>query len=372
MKCSEKWVYEMNYRAAIITIDSYNYGNRLQNLAVQVLLSSYRMHVNTFKRRSNQLNKKNIKNIIKITAGFLNKILGIRQTRLLEYNRLYRFYKFNKNYINWDKRTLEAVCHTNYIDKHYDILITGSDQIWNYKFPFNSKLNLLAFGSDKLKRAALSASIGNIELTEEEKILFSKNLPRFDAVSVREDSANAILRFIRDDIVTLLDPTMLVDESYWKKKLKKTKLKIPRSYVFVYFLGDMESKIYKFIDKVCAESSLLIVDVNDIKNPYYGVDPIDFIKLIDSSEYIFTDSFHCSVFSILFEKKFSVYDRFGSQMHVSIRTDELLHKFDILDRKNIFEISKMEQVDYSKKELILEQERKRADLFIRSVLADSY
>ena len=67
-----------------------------------------------------------------------------------------------------------------------------------------------------------------------------------------------------------------------------------------------------------------------------------------------------------------MYDRFGSQMHVSIRTDELLHKFDILDRKNIFEISKMEQVDYSKKELILEQERKRGDLFIRSVLADSY
>lgn len=360
------------YRVGIITIDDcWNFGNRLQNLAMQKILKNMEYEVMTFHRKYSGVVDMSIKMKIKILLGKHQKISYFLQDRTLLYQRLYHFYNFNKQYIKWDKHIFEDV-PDKYLEKKYDALVVGSDQVWNFQFNFNKKENLLPEISSRVKKISVAASVGNTKLSIEELNLFRKYLNDFDAVSVREKSAIALLQpYYNGKIVQIKDPALLVGREYWEKIVQNSRLHIKKPYVLLFFLGPIRDDVFALCKELENCCQLQIINPNDVKNPYYGIGPIDFLKMIHDAEYVLTDSFHCSVFSILFQKKFSVYNRDTDEMDSSNRTDELLEMFQIKNSKNIFSMEKLvEQTPVNERFIddILEQERKNAEKFVRECI----
>ncbi len=171
-----------------------------------------------------------------------------------------------------------------------------------------------------------------------------------------------------------LDPTLLLNKNDWESLIKDINLKIDKKYALVYFLGN-NKKYWKFVKNYCKRKNieLKIVPVHDkdyfrkgaIKN---GVGPLEFLKYIHDSDICFTDSFHCTVFSNIFEKKIMVFDRFLSNDKNSqnSRINDYLNRFDLLGIKysGDFNISTPNYKIYEKK---LESYKEKTFDFINNI-----
>lgn len=367
----------IKYRVGIVSIDdSCNLGNRLQNLAMQKLLSDMGYDVKTFHRDYALLAHRTVKNRIRFLCGKFAFLFRHFYRRAFGLKRLYRFHRFNQKYIKWDGHLFEDVCGAQYLGKMYDALVVGSDQVWNFQFHFNTEENLLCHVPSSIKKISVAASIGNIRLTEREKELFQRNLGNFDAVSVREQSSIPLLQpYYSKKIVQIKDPTLLVGRKYWETIQRESDLQVGKNSALCFFLGGVSGEISKFCAELEHKYQMNMIWSNDDRNPYYGIGPIDFIKLVHNVEYILTDSFHCSVFSILFQKKFSIYDRMTKEMNTSNRTDELLEIFRIQNAKNIFSVEELTgQIPQSGDfiDAVLESEKRKMETFVRESLGRSF
>lgn len=363
----------MAYHIGIITIDdSGNYGNRLQNLAMQSFLADLGYDMHTFHRIYSPWNRLTLKKIVKLLLGQCIWISKKFFKKAFVFQRFYNFYRFNKHYIAWDKHTFENLPEISYLESNYDGLVVGSDQVWNFNFYFNDKGNLLSDISPEIRKIAVAASIGNTCLSDEERMLFQKYLNQFHAVSVREQSAISLLQpYYHRNIIQICDPVLLVGRKYWDRIKKDSRLKIKKRYILYFFLGTVRDEIQLFCQKVAEQMNLCIVDVNNSKDSCYGIGPVDFLEAVSSAEYILTDSFHCSAFSVLFQKKFSIYDRDTNDMDVSNRTDELLGLFGLRHVKNLFSLDELvcqKPLDGIMIDKILEPEKKKAEDFVKKNL----
>lgn len=363
----------MAYHIGIITIDdSENFGNRLQNLAMQTFLTELGYEVKTFHRSYSPWNNMSLKKIVKFLLGRNIWISKKIFKKAYIFQRFYNFYNFNKHYITWDKYTLENISGTSYLETQYEGLVVGSDQVWNFQFFFNDKENLIPDVSSKISKIAVAASIGNISLTAKERRLFQKFLNDFDAVSVRETSAIPLLQeYYCKNVVQICDPTLLMGRRYWERLEKESTVQVREPYILVFFLGEMGNRVRVFYKKMKEALHLQVIDAGYFMDPYYGIGPIDFLKIIYDAEYVLTDSFHCCVFSILFCKKFSIYDRETSDMDASNRTDELMQMFGLINTKNLYsfeEFAKQLPLEHEIIDGVVKAERKKAERFVKEGL----
>lgn len=130
-------------------------------------------------------------------------------------------------------------------------------------------------------------------------------LPRFDALSVRESSGVTILRETFDvSGMQVLDPTLLLDAEDYQSIIDSEPLTLPKNYIAVMFLDSehweelKNSNIYKEL----AQSYKFINICKDENNDFRPV--AHWLNFIKNAQYVITDSFHGSVFSIIFKKKF--------------------------------------------------------------------
>lgn len=221
-----------------------------------------------------------------------------------------------------------------------DVLITGSDQVWNFDW-FNPAF-FLDFPDCRAKRLAYGASAGRSNFREEEAAYLRQTLSRFDAVSVREDDLAAALKkqLQRDDIHTVVDPTLLLPEEEWSS-LASPRL-VERPYLFCYFLHNDKS-LAKLARAFAQKKHLTIVTIPfpgieyndaDIRFGDYRMDdadPKDFLSLILHAEYVLTDSFHASVFSLIFGKPFFAFPR-GDALRMGSRLRTLTETFGCPER----------------------------------------
>ena len=242
-------------KAGIITIiDNNNYGNRLQNYAVQEYLKKKGIDVSTLKNIEDLNFRKNfiyriLKYIYRSTKHFLKKILKKEKEGFI--NRKKRFEEFNKN-INFYKRYVTAYSKVN---SKFDYFITGSDQVWNPSFFRLSDVDFLCFADPK-KRIAFSASFGVSQLPYENSKIPKKYLNDFRAISVREDRGKEIVEELtnRNDVEVLLDPTMLLTAEDWDKVSKKPKQLKFSKYILNYFLGEISEERKKEINRIAKEN----------------------------------------------------------------------------------------------------------------------
>ena len=346
-------------KVGIITInDNNNYGNRLQNYAVQEVLKKINVEPITLKNEpaTNTKNKYLLRKIKSLfNRGSYSKIIGRKEC----------FEDFNRN-INFSAKKITPYSKLN----EYDYFVVGSDQVWNPNFGRLRDVDLLEF-TESRKKISFSASFGVSKLSEEYNSKLKKDLKDFKAISVREDAGKEIIEEVvgRKDVQVLVDPTMLLTSKEWDKIAKKPKQLKSNRYILNYFLGELSEERKKEIERIAKENNCEIINILDKNSPFYQTGPSEFLYLEKNAFLVCTDSFHSCVFAILYDRPFIVFDREDSYVKMNSRLDTLLKKFDLENRWYKAKIIQEQlKADYEEAYNILEDERRKSKRFLENAI----
>ncbi len=272
----------------------------------------------------------------------------------------------------------------NNISNRYDALICGSDQIW-LPTSVNNPTTTLAFGRKEIRRISFAPSFGISQIPKRKESYYRKFLTNFDYLSVREmQGAQIIDKIIGKEATVVLDPTLTVKKEVWDQLVKESNLRIDDKYVFCYFLGN-EKKHRISVYNYARKKSLKIVTLahfkqfNDSDEEYsdiklYNVTPCDFISLIKNAEVVFTDSFHSTVFSILYNKEFFTFERFknNDKKSANSRIYSLLTQLNLKDRicgeKEDYKIH-LSKIDYNEVNKKLNVLKNKTDKYLNNALS---
>ena len=379
-------------KVAIITLFENNFGNKLQNYALQQILKEMNCDVRTvivnnglrlhrIENKQDFLSKFNPKYIAKvISSRFKNKYPyknqrdGVRKSirlnrtsipRKLEQRRKDAFRKNALQNIMIDEEPF-VQNGENQVDD-YDAYICGSDQIWNPSYTSTSSAYFLQFAPEH-KRIAFAPSFGVSSIPSELYPLYKKWLNGIPYLSVREQRGAEIIKEITGREVPILpDPTLCLSKESWSDFERKPDYIKCETYVLTYFLGNETNKYRRFIEHYAAGKK--IINLLDLRDPeYFATDPAEFVWLIHHAKAVFTDSFHGTVFSLIFHTPFIVFERIESGgMGMSSRIETLLKIFSMDDRW--FSLGKaIDACDFSQIEKIIEREREKALVFIQKSL----
>lgn len=201
------------------------------------------------------------------------------------------------------------------VTRNMDRIIVGSDQVWNPIVTGNDMNYYLEFCQNDDQKASYAPSFGVDNVNEADRERITKLLSCIKYLCVRESRGQEIVKELTGrDVPVVVDPTLLLDGSYWRRVKKTSGAK--GKYVFVYTIKPSPklSKIaHDFADKhglnyVFIDGGLhgIINKFNPNVHSVSGIGPAEFIDLIDGAEYIFTNSFHGTAFSINLNKNFFV------------------------------------------------------------------
>ncbi len=209
---------------------------------------------------------------------------------------------------------------------NYSAFVVGSDQLW---LPSNIAADYytLNFVPTDVPKIALSTSFGVSALPRKQAKQAGEFLKRLDHCSVREDSGRALIKELSGrDVPVVCDPTILFTAEQWGE-ITPSERRYEERYLFCYFLGNNPEQ-REFVRRVKAATGYKIVQLQhcdeyikgDVDFPDYApydIDPASFVQLIRDAEYVFTDSFHATVFSMLNHKEFFTFRRYNNDSIVS-------------------------------------------------------
>lgn len=217
------------------------------------------------------------------------------------------------------------------IADRYDVIVVGSDQVWNPAIIGDDTAFLL--DGVKTGKTSYAASIGLGELGEERRKIYQPLLEDFRSIAVRENSAAEILKSWGIERVNVTcDPVFLLDASQWSQLAEPTQ---KGKYIFVYKINNCRSLI-KYARELSKKTGLPVVFyMNDVRGGGRGrhlksVTPREWLGLIKNAEYVVTNSFHATAFSIIFKRNFAV--EILKKNNANSRIEQLLGSFELEDR----------------------------------------
>lgn len=288
---------------------SHNYGSVLQAYALQKKLTAEGYNVKIINYRSEKQKAcypvkrkyKGVKGALRNAYQWL--IGGALQRRYDEFERFINEVLPVTEEVN-DEKELARFADS------FDAYVCGSDQIWNPACQDFSKAYYLDFVRSK-RKIAYAPSMGKAEFDEENAALIQYLLAPIDYISVREEQGSRFLSKLTDKPVrTVCDPVVLLDKKYWEEAAIMPKLGEP--YLLCYFLdnnhGDRE-----YLDLIAKTLRLKVVVLNErIKDVFkfgyqkaYGASPFEFVGLIKNASFVYTNSFHATAFSTIFNVPFA-------------------------------------------------------------------
>lgn len=254
----------------------------------------------------------------------LGKNISIRDSKYKEFRK-----EFNLSISCPDYKSLSEMAYAKYSD-----VIVGSDQLW---LPVNvvSDYYTLNWVSDNINKISYATSFGISKIPDKYTDDYKKFLSRINYLSVREESGKKICDEYEILSKVVCDPTILLTKEEWEQEAVQERI-IPDKYILCYFLGsNIEHR--KFAEKLKEKTGYKIVSLNhaDEYVKYsdrfaditpYDIGPREWINLIKNAEYVCTDSFHGTVFSLLFNKTFFDFRRYSesNKMSTNSRIDSLL------------------------------------------------
>ena len=220
------------------------------------------------------------------------------------------------------------------LNKTYDIFLCGSDQIWSPILPLNPFYYL---GFCHRRKIAYAPSIGVGYFPETRKKQVKGYIDSFNFLSVREAVGKKLLEsFIDKPISVVLDPTLLLDQSEWQKL--RTKNVITKKNILCYFLTFNKKYIEKIKEFSKKQNLLLSIVITDYRFLRYAdiplfIGPSEFLAEIEDATYVITDSFHGTVFSVIFKKKFLTVERFpeNTSNNQNSRIHNILHQLGLVN-----------------------------------------
>lgn len=269
----------------------------------------------------------------------------------------------NEKLLDGEKRqlTLEEVAA-----KDIDVYVLGSDQIWARELTHGMDPAYFGqFAPDKAK-ISYAASVPNGSIPENEKPYFKQYLQSLSHISVREEKLAVSLRELTGrEVETVIDPTLLLEKEDYQELLHEKPLK-QGDYVFAYFVVENET-LSRLAKKAAELMGCELVELHYKKTPtingkhmVFDAGPREFLTYIKDAKMVLTNSFHGTVFSILFQKKFySVYKENG-------RIENLLGFLGLADR-HITEESGIrldDEIDYRASEDRLAEYRRKSVEFL--------
>lgn len=359
----------MKKKVGIITLNGYkNFGNRLQNYALQATLEYLGFDVETILTFENESIKRKMLNTLRILKRVDPKY---NKSHKLDNARTKRFKTFSNKYINETKRKINNSALAS-IANDYDYFVVGSDQVWNPSYIKKNSTFFLTF-APKEKRIAYAPSFGTEIIPENIKADYSEWLKNMNFLSVREHAGSRIIHDLTGlKAPVLVDPTLLIQKEKWLSISKTSIHKPSEKYLLTYFLGDAYHNYFEDIKRIAADNQLVIINLADMDDSKrYDTDPSEFIDYINDAAIFLTDSFHGAIFSILMSTPFIVFDRVSNLPSMNSRIDTLLKKFKLEGRKwqGSMEPSDLLYLDFSHIPLILEKERSESISYLKNALS---
>lgn len=304
----------------------------------------------------------------------LGKNISIRDKKYEEFRKTFRLTEPYKTYAELHEKA----------EKDYSSVIVGSDQLW---LPVNvvADYYTLNWVPEDVNKISFSTSFGVSVIPEKYKEAYKKFLNRINYLSTREVAGQKIIKDLTGRDATLVcDPTLLFNKVEWMSIQKEEPI-IKGKYIFCYFLGKniehrkfaerlKEKTGYKIVSLNHADEYVKYSDVFADETPY-DVGPAEFLNMIRNAEYVCTDSFHGTVFSLINNVKFFTFRRYSNKSKVSTnsRIDSLLGIVNLKERlingDEDVEKEIEKKIDFENVNMKLEEFRNTSKEFLKNALS---
>ena len=293
-----------------------------------------------------------------------------------QFNSRFRFGQksFAFRYLHQGKLATD-INHLAEIARNYDTIVCGSDQIWapNVYNP----VYFASFARKRTRKVSYAASIGLNDIPDNLVPEYRRLLSDFHAVSVRENEGKELLlKKCGIESIVVLDPTLLHDAKVYEK-LQRRVPGINGKYLFCYFLNE-NHQYRERVERYARKHDLQIVGVSDNGDDsiwmkcFTKLGADHFIWLINHAEVVMTDSYHGSIFSLLFHKNFYTFVRFAENSPIcqNSRIRQLQNYFG--DNVRVIgqndEIDENLSIDYNQIEVRLKELRESSMEFLKNAL----
>ncbi len=289
-----------------------------------------------------------------------------------------RFKEFRKEYIKTSGEELKTHGALVETANKYDVVVCGSDQIWNPAIHDFDEGYFLSFPEVKTKRVSYAASFGQDVVDEKVIPELKRRLSGITDFACREYTAQKLVKELTGkDAEMVLDPVFLMNEEEWKKILKP--IETDKAYSLVCFLSNPGQSPFA-VKKYAREKNEDVISIGflprDLKYGMkceYALGPREFLGAIASADTILTNSFHCTAFAILMKKNF--YTRISSDKGSrSNRMISLLTDLGLEDRlyvdKDADKLDFEKPIDYEQVQLRLNERIEASKRYINRILSE--
>lgn len=266
--------------------------------------------------------------------------------------------------------------------KKYDAVVVGSDQVW-LPVSLPSKFFNLLFVDDQVRKVSYASSFGVQEIPDFQKKATGEYLDRFYRIGVREERGKEIVDSLsKNKAQVVADPTMLLTREEWETEIANTEINDNEPYIFCYLISENEDARAKATE-LAKQKELKIICIRHLEkyrpidDTYgneapYNVGPNEFVKYIRNAEYVVTDSFHATVFSHIFHKKFLTFYR--SILGKNAKNSRIDSLFSVLgsNKKHLYSIGGLNgidaDIDWIKVDRNLTNLRENSVIFLKEAL----
>ena len=360
-----------------------NYGSLLQSYATQKVIEEMGFESEIINYTRYEERYKNLVNtLIKGKKWDKNIITRMIYKMIQEpnYTKMYRrFEKYRKNFLKESRLEYGSLQELKDNVPEADVYCSGSDQIWGKIGTVEyDEAYFLKFIEDRTKRCiAYSSSFGKEEIDGSLEKNINKLLKNYSDILVREDTAKSILKEHGiNNVEQVLDPTLLLNKEQWSNLASKVKNK-QKKYILVYQLHDNKS-FDKYAKEFSKKTGLKLLRISPSiyhitrsGKLIYLPNQYEFLSLFQNAEYVLTDSFHATVFSIIFNRKFvdilpgKTSTRIISILKLTGLQDRILTKYDDFSFIN-------KTINFSECNTIIENERKRSmELLKKAIIGEN-
>ena len=255
-------------------------------------------------------------------------------------NRYERFETFSKTHLRMTARRFQSFAELCDADLPYDVILSGSDQIWNPKIFPNRHFDPVFFGTFSQKRKiAYAPSFGISKIPEEMEQELRGYLESFSHIGVRERQGQRIVETtIGKDVPVVLDPTLLLEQTQWAS-MANTPAEYPTGGYILCYCISQPGALAPYIQKLAEKTGLPVVQLCGIRQKVHpkatcilDAGPAEFLGLFQNASYVCTNSFHGTVFSVQFQKPF-----FTAVAPMELAEPERSRTFSILNRLGLTE-----------------------------------
>lgn len=293
-------------KIGIITFhNTNNYGATLQAFALSKFISNKEYDVEIIDYCCEY--KKSMYSIISIGNGLKDTLKSFYMAipKSIKIKNLLSFLKDNTKLT---ENTFNSLNELNAEVDRWDVLITGSDQVWNYENTGLDEAYFLNFGNNKVRRISYAASFGLNEISNSKKGQISQLLSNLDLISVREKNGVKLVKELTNKKVTeTVDPTFLLNKQEWSIYASKGDKKyIYKDYILLYTMkypNETSNIAYKLSKKTGYKIINVFRSPKDYLNKKFKTvfpNVYDFLLLIKNCKYVVTDSFHGTAMALNF------------------------------------------------------------------------